>query len=128
MDKITMANALKAVFGTSITPTSSQYVPITASDGTPAGISSMANLASVLGVMPLAVDTNKEAITLAKEYFSTMSTTSVRYIKCAAHENAFALILKDTNTTGRIELYGVATGTTTIYKKGYNDNDWVLLS
>ena len=51
MDKITLANALKAVFGTSITPTSSQYVPITASDGTPAGISSMSALASVLGVM-----------------------------------------------------------------------------
>ena len=50
MDKITLANALKAVFGTSITPTSSQYVPITASDGTPAGISSMSDLASVLGV------------------------------------------------------------------------------
>ena len=49
MDKITLANALKAVFGTSITPTSSQYVPITAADGTPAGISSMSALASVLG-------------------------------------------------------------------------------
>ena len=54
MDNINLfTNVFKSLFGSSITPTASQFVPITAQDGTPAGVSSMANLASVLGgVMP----------------------------------------------------------------------------
>ena len=49
MNLITLSNALKSVFGTQITPNASQFVPVTDSDGTPAGISSMPDFASFLG-------------------------------------------------------------------------------
>lgn len=50
MNTSLFSNMFKSLFGEQITPTASQFVPITASDGTPAGISSMANLMSLLGV------------------------------------------------------------------------------
>lgn len=49
MNTITMANALKAVFGAQ-TLTTASYFPACAQDGTPSGVISAANLASVLGV------------------------------------------------------------------------------
>lgn len=45
-----MANALKAVFGAQ-TLTTASYFPACAQDGTPSGVISAANLASVLGVI-----------------------------------------------------------------------------
>ena len=49
MNTMTMANALKAVFGAQ-TLTTASYFPACAQDGTPSGVISAANLASVLGV------------------------------------------------------------------------------
>ena len=51
MNTSLFSNMFKGLFGEQITPTSSQFVPITASDATPAGISSMDNLASLLDGM-----------------------------------------------------------------------------
>ena len=52
MDTNTLANALKSVFGNNTTdnPSSSSKIPYCGSDGLPAGLASMGNLASVLGV------------------------------------------------------------------------------
>lgn len=40
--------------------------------------------------------------------------------------NVFAIIWK-IESAGRIELYGVSSGTTTVYKKGYGDSDFSLV-
>ena len=53
MDTNTLANALKSVFGNNTTdnPSSTSKIPYCGSDGLPAGLASMSNLASVLGAM-----------------------------------------------------------------------------
>lgn len=97
-------------------------------NGNTLGASAADTAASVLGALPVVVDESKTAIELAKDFFSSMSINSVRYIETKANVNCFALILKDTATTGRIELYTISNGNTTVYRKGYTDNDWVTVS
>ena len=57
-----------------------------------------------------------------------MNQHSARYVTLYANTNALALIMKDADGAGRIELNMVGTGATVIYKKGYSDSDWVLVS
>jgi hypothetical protein len=93
-----------------------------------------ANLASVLGGYPTnhamvqISNSNKTGLELAKEYYTNqMQEGDVAFLFITPSDaNEFATIYKNENA-GRIELHPVSDGTTIIYKKGYNDNDFVLV-
>ena len=51
----TFVNVLKEIFGTNTAVTNSHKIPFTSADGTPAGLASISDLASVLGVQSVNV-------------------------------------------------------------------------
>lgn len=73
-------------------------------------------------------NSNKTGLEIAKDYFlNQMQESDVAFLFISPSDaNVFVTIYKMGNA-GRIEFHTVSDGTTIIYKKGYNDNDFVLL-
>jgi len=93
----------------------------------------LSSLANALGEYPTnhaliqIADSNKTGLEIAKDYFLNQMQSSVAFLLISpADSNIFVTIYKDYNG-GRMEFHGVSDGTTTVYKKGYSDSDFVLI-
>lgn len=67
----------------------------------------------------------------AKAYWETLPTDFPVYatlmINATQGSNCFVTLYKDTSY-GRIEIMGISTGSKVVWKKGYSDSDFVLVS
>ena len=79
----------------------------------------------------MAVQSSTTEIAGAKAYWETLPTNFPVYttlmLNASQGANCFVTLYKD-SSYGRIEIMGISTGAKVVWKKGYSDNDFVVIS